>query len=80
MRTPKLDDEILMGEPLKTYLDIAKELMPVPRVRKEVTAASSSSQPSSTDATAASVAFHSSPTCMVTNVVVWTKVWAVCLF
>jgi hypothetical protein len=73
MRTPKLGDEILMSEPLKTYLDIAKELMPVPREQKDVTPASSNSQSSSADAMAVSV-------CTVINVVAWTKVRELCLF
>jgi hypothetical protein len=78
MRTPKLDDEVLMSELLETYLDVAKELMPVPSERKEATPAStpsrstvSSSQSSTIEALAGIVP---TPTCILTNLVTWTKV------
>lgn len=81
MRTPKLDDEVLMSEPLKTYLNIAIELMPITRKRKDATpsftpsqSSDPGSQSSTIDTMAASVPLHSVPTRILMKLVTWTKV------
>lgn len=71
MQTPPLDCEIFMGEPLKTYLEVAKELKSVPRGRKDIALTSTQSSPigaqlHNCDATAG-------PGTSV-NLIIWTKV------